>query len=340
LDNVTIGAQQDVRVPSVTAYMDFGSVFSDQKNIKSLEIDQLQATQEVLARLPRWLAGDATKGRSMKVQRVVFKSAKLDVKGATLPSFDARVFLADDGAITRATVEAGGGRFEAEILPKGAEADVTVHAKGLTLPMGPGIELTEAQAKGVVSGNQLRLNEMDLYLYGGQGKGQAVVTWGSGWSLEGDFELKRIELEAGMKALKIEIVSDGTLDAKGRYALQSNSLDALFDNPRIEANFNVQKGSLSGFDFVRALQSPSRDGTQGGKTKFDELTGSLSVNGSRYSYNNVRLTAGLLNASASGDLLPNKDVNGRAYVELKSSSNIVKGNFRITGNLKAIVLRP
>ena len=75
-------------------------------------------------------------------------------------------------------------------------------------------------------------------------------------------------------------------------------------------------------------------------TKFDELTGSLSVNGSRYSYNNVRLTAGLLNASASGDLLPNKDVNGRAYVELKSSSNIVKGNFRITGNLKAIVLRP
>ena len=83
-----------------------------------------------------------------------------------------------------------------------------------------------------------------------------------------------------------------------------------------------------------------RDGVQGGKTKFDELSGNLSVAGARYSYSNVRLDAGLLSASASGELLPNRDVNGRAYVELRSSSNLVKGNFRITGNLKAIVLKP
>jgi hypothetical protein len=48
----------------------------------------------------------------------------------------------------------------------------------------------------------------------------------------------------------------------------------------------------------------------------------------------------LLNASATGELLSNKDINGRAYVELRSTSNIVKGTFKITGNLKAIVLRP
>jgi hypothetical protein len=103
-----------------------------------------------------------------------------------------------------------------------------------------------------------------------------------------------------MKALKIEILSDGKLDAKGRYVLQSNALDTLFENPRVDATFTLQKGSLSGFDFVRALQSPSRDGVQGGKTKFDEVSGSLSVAGTRYSYSNVRLTAGLLSASASG----------------------------------------
>mgnify|MGYP003298367193 CR=1 FL=1 len=28
---------------------------------------------------------------------------------------------------------------------------------------------------------------------------------------------------------------------------------SLFDNPRVEATFNVQKGALSSFDFVRAL---------------------------------------------------------------------------------------
>ena len=45
-----------------------------------------------------------------------------------------------------------------------------------------------------------------------------------------------------MKALKIEILSDGKLDAKGRYALQGNALDTLFEDPRIEATFAVAKG--------------------------------------------------------------------------------------------------
>jgi hypothetical protein len=181
---------------------------------------------------------------------------------------------------------------------------------------------------------------MELYLYGGQAKGQAVVSWGSPWSLEGEFEFKRVELEAAMKALKIDIVSDGLLDAKGRYSLQASSLDTLFDNPRVESTFTVQKGSLSGFDFVRALQSPRRDGVQGGKTKFDELSGALTVAGARYTYSNARLTAGLLAASGACEILSNKDISGRAYVELRSTSNLVKNTFRITGSLKAIVLKP
>jgi len=181
---------------------------------------------------------------------------------------------------------------------------------------------------------------MDLYLYGGQAKGQAAFGWGSPWSLEGDFELKRIDLEAAMKALKIDISSEGVLDAKGRYALQGNALPTLFDNPRLEATFSVQKGALSSFDFVRALQAPVRDGIQGGKTKFDELAGTLSVAGARYTYSNARLRAGLLSASGACEVLPNREISGRAYVELRSSSNVVKNTFRITGSLKAIVLKP
>jgi hypothetical protein len=108
----------------------------------------------------------------------------------------------------------------------------------------------------------------------------------------------------------------------------------------VEATFNVQKGALSSFDFVRALQAPTRDGVQGGKTKFDDLSGTLSVGGGRYTYSNARLRAGLLAASGACEILPDREINGRAYVELRSSSNIVKNTFKITGTLKAIVLKP
>jgi len=337
LENVTVGQQQDMRVPSVTAYMDIASVFGGEKFIKSLELDQPQATQEVLGRLPGWLANTTS---AIKVRKIVLRSAKLEVKGAAVPAFNAQVFLAPDGTVTRAMLGTLDGHLDAELLIVGSGAEVSARVKNFSLPFGPPLEVTEGTVKGVLTGNQIRLSEMDLYLYGGQAKGQAAVSWGSPWSLEGDFELKRVDLEAGMKALKIDISSEGLLDAKGRYALQANSLPTLFDNPRVEATFNAQKGALSSFDFVRALQAPTRDGVQGGKTKFDELSGTLSVAGARYTYSNARLRAGLLSASGACEVLPSREINGRAYVELRSSSNVVKNTFRITGTLKAIVLKP
>ncbi|HTS52256.1 MAG TPA: hypothetical protein VMH26_03190 [Burkholderiales bacterium] len=340
LDNVTVGQQQDVRAHEVTAYMDIGSLFGGEKLVKSLDIEGLQATQDALVRLPGWLAEESAKAAKVNVRKIVLKGTKLEVKGATMPPFNARLFLAADGTVSRAMIETVDGHFDADILPNGPAAEISARLKNFSLPFGPELELTEGSVKGVVSGSQIRLTDVDLSLYGGQAKGQAVVGWGSPWSLEGEFEFKRLELEAAMRALKIDIVSDGLMYAKGRVAMQASSLVTLFDNPRIESTFTVQKGSLSGFDFVRALQSPRRDGVQGGKTKFDELSGALTVAGARYAYSNARLTAGLLAASGACEILPNKDITGRAYVELRSTSNLVKNTFRITGTLKAIVLKP
>jgi hypothetical protein len=143
-----------------------------------------------------------------------------------------------------------------------------------------------------------------------------------------------------MKALGVAIPSDGTLEAKGKYALQSAGLDTLFNAPRIEAVFMVRKGNLSGLDFVRALQSPTRDGVAGGKTRFEQMSGNLSVGGGRYQYNGVRVEAGALTASGQGEITPSSDVNGRAYVELRSSANTVRGNFRVTGSVKGMTLKP
>src|SRR4030095_6224263 len=233
---------------------------------------------------------------------------KLEVKGATVPVFNAQVFLAEDGSVTRAMIDTVDGHFDAEVLAAASGAEVNARVKNFSLPFGPRIEITEGTAKGVLSGSQIRLSEMDLYLYNGQAKGQAALSWGPSWTVEGDFDIKRIDLEAGMKAMKIDISSEGLLDAKGRYALQANSPATLFDAPRLEATFNVQKGALSSFDFVRALQAPTREGVRGGKKRCEDLPGSLSVAAGRYTYSNARLRAGLLAASGACEILPNREI--------------------------------
>jgi hypothetical protein len=339
LDNVTVGNAQDVRIGKVVAYMSFGSAFGEQKDIGKLVVEDVSAPHDALDRTPRWLSAEGKPVR-ISVERLLFKAVRLDLKGNALPSFDADLLLAPDRSVRAATIETSDGRFTAELTPREAGVDVTARGRNFTPPLGPAFELTDFTAKGQISGTRLRLTELEYALYGGQGKGSASVSWGGIWTVEGDFSVQRIELEPAMKALKVDIVSDGTLEAKGRYVLQSAALERLLDGARVDAVFMVRKGNLSGLDLVRALQSPSRDGTAGGKTKFEELSGSLSASGGRYLYNGVRLIAGALTATGQGEIDPNQDVNGRTYVELRSSANVIRGNFRVQGNLKGMVLRP
>jgi hypothetical protein len=113
----------------------------------------------------------------------------------------------------------------------------------------------------------------------------------------------------------------------------------LLDNPRIDATFTVRRGDLDGVDLVRALQA-GREGTTGGSTKFEELTGVLAIANQRYQYRNLQLSAGILNAVGNLDIAPNQDVSGRVFVELRSQANQLRNNLLITGSLRAVTLRP
>jgi hypothetical protein len=340
LDNVTVGNTQDVKIPSVVAYMSLGSVFGDRKEITKLQLDNMTAPQEALARIPGWLKSESGKGADLNIDRVVLKNAKLDVKGVPLPSFDADIGLGPDRSVKAATIETSDGRLTAEISPRERGIEIVVRGRNFQLPLGPGIELGDFSAKGVINGSEMKVSEFEYSLYGGHGTGSGTVSWAPAWSLDGQFEIQRVDLEPAMKAFSADIPSNGRLEAKGRASAQAASLDKLLQAPRIESAFVVRKGDLSGLDLVRVLQSPSRDGVAGGKTKFDEMSGNLIVANQRYQYTGMKLQAGALNAVGQGEINADAEVSGKVFVELRSSASAVKGTYRITGTVKGMTLRP
>jgi hypothetical protein len=339
MTGVTVGNAQDVRAQKVVAYMGIGGLFGGDKAISKLQVEGAEASQDALARMTKWVGVDGAPGK-VSVERVVLESAKVEAKGLNLPLFDADILLGPNRSVRAVTLETSGGHLTAEITPREQGVDLVARGRNFVLPAGPAFEFTDFTLRGSAAGSQLRITELEFALYNGQGKGTALVSWGAVWNVEGDFELQRVELEPAMKAVQAHIASDGLLESKGRYLLQSAALESLFDAPRMDAVFAVRKGNLSGLDLVRALQSPSRDGIAGGKTRFEELSGNLSTSGGRYQYNGVKMLAGALSANGQAEVTPSGEVNGRTYVELRSSANVVRGNFRITGSTKGMVLKP
>jgi len=131
----------------------------------------------------------------------------------------------------------------------------------------------------------------------------------------------------------------GLVSGKGRLTAQSGSVDTLLDKPSLNANFVVKKGAVDGVDLVRALQA-GRSGTQGGSTRFEQLSGELAVSNGRFTYREVELGAGILSALGNFDISSKQEVSGRVRVDLRSTAQRLNANLNISGTLKGVLLRP
>jgi uncharacterized protein involved in outer membrane biogenesis len=290
--------------------------------------------------LPKWLDA-AVADKTLEIGRVVMRAIKLESHTVKLPSFDADLQLSAEGAIQRAVLASNDGKLNVELTPHDNQVDIAFSAsKGWVPPVGPQIEFTDLTAKAVATRNQIRVEKFESLLYGGAAKGSALIVWGGPWSLDGDVETQRIGLQGLMEVFTRDAKSTGQLEAKLRYSMASQSLATLFDSPKVDGSFDIKKGDLDGVDLVRALQSGGRGVTQGGATRFEEISGTLALNNGRYQYRNMRLGSGLLSAAGTFDVSPSKDVSGRISVELRSQAAQIKGNYIVDGELKAIALKP
>jgi uncharacterized protein involved in outer membrane biogenesis len=244
------------------------------------------------------------------------------------------------GDLISAQVATNDDHLRVEFAPSESNIAVSVRGRTFTMPVGPAMEVMDIQGNGVLSQGELRINSLEYFLYGGQGTASMTLRWQGGWTLESNFDFKRVGLEAAMRALKIQMVSDGTLDSTGIIRMQAAKFESLFERPQIDATFLAHRGNLAGFDIPRALQQRFREGVQGGKTLFEELSGSLSSRDGRYQYRAMKLSAGVLKAGGQVDISPEGNVSGRIAAELRASAGTVRGNFNVSGNDQATILKP
>jgi len=340
LHDIRIGTTQDVKIDKVSMSPEFGTMFGDVKIIRQIEVESATVAEEVLPRLPKWLEA-AVADQNLQISRIVVKSIKLESRTVKMPPFDADLQLSPEGAIQKAVLSSADGKLNVELVPHDNQIDIALSAaKGWVPPFGPQIEFTDLTVKAVAAHNQIKVEKFESLLYGGAAKGSAVIVWGGPWSVDGDLVTERIGLLDLMALFTRDAKSTGQLESRLRYSMSSQGLATLFDSPKVDGSFDIKKGDLDGVDLVRALQSGGRGITQGGATRFEEISGILALANGRYQYRNMKLSSGLLSANGAFDVSANKDVSGRISIELRSQAAHIRGNFVLDGDLKAVVLRP
>ncbi len=338
LGGVNIGTTQDVNLNEVLVTPELGSLLGDELVLTSVRADGGTVVREALTRMPAWLDASMADQR-IRIRKLSLHGVKLDMRTFDLPALNADLRFGRDGAVVSASVETADGRLSVDIDNGGGVAEVAIRASKWTAPIGAPFELSDFTGQGTIAGSTLNVSNWQATAYGGQATGSAAISWMPRWNLTSQFEFVRVETEDMLAAFSDTAKVSGSASGRASFSAQAGSIDGLLDRPSVQASFAVKRGAVDGVDLVRALQA-GRAGTQGGSTRFEELTGEVSVANGRFNYRNVELAAGILSAQSNFDISSNQDLSGRVSVALRSPAQRLNADLNVSGNLEGATLRP
>jgi cytoskeletal protein CcmA (bactofilin family) len=319
-ENVVIG--EGVKIAQVRAVPELGALFGEQKVFSRIELEKVVLPQEALGGA---LFG-ALQGAQFFARRVVASEVRLEGPVA-LPQLNADAAIGSDGRLAEAKLS--GERLRGLITPRGDGVMFELTVESFALPFLNKLELTEFGAKGTANRQGMTVTEFDGRVFDGTMAGNARIQWGPTWSVSGD--VRGGGMNAGVFAASL--VSEGRFEGKGHFVMAGKEPARLYETARLDGNFTVARGTLSSFDLSRALQTTSAQAS--GRTQFTELTGQVALASGTLALRDLRLTAGLLNATGSLDIEPAGSISGRINAELRN----LRGTYYIGGKLTEPQLR-
>ena len=320
LSNVSVG--DALKVKEVVAVPELTALFGDRKAFSRVELGGAVLQQSALASA---VFGAMTQGR-LQIARVVARDLQLEGPVA-LPAMDVDASVGAGGRIF--SIKLAGQNVNGLLTPRDKDVSVEINIGTFALPILPKISIAEFSMKGTADRDGIDIASFDGRLYDGTIVGKGRLQWGGEWRAQGEIEGRTMNAAV----FSPQMVSEGRFDGKGRFSMAGAEPAKLGDTARLEGQFTVSKGSLGSFDLSRALQSTSAQAS--GSTPFTELQGSMQFANGALAFRDLRMGAGLLNATGTLDIDAKGGLSGRVNAELRN----LRGTFFIGGSLADPQLR-
>lgn len=348
VDGITVGKTADIQIGRVTVTPDLWSLLAPTKVIKSIEVERLILTEKAIEKIPAWTQPEGARPTApgeppaLRVERVRLGEAVVKLAKASFGPFDARLDLSGAGELEQASILTRDGKLRAEVRPEKANYRIDAVARSWTPPAGPPILFDELTVKGVATPKDAVFEQVRARLYGGTISGRTTVAWHKGVQIRGSAEVSQVELKQLVPLLAPDVHVSGKLSAKPVFSAAAREANQLVSALRLETPFNVQDGVLYGVDIGKAATSVlSKDGTKGGETRFDQLSGHLVLERGTYRFTNLNVASGVLAASGNVTISPKQELAGRIDANVKAGS-VTAANvpLNVSGTVRSPVLLP
>jgi hypothetical protein len=324
MSDVSIGEGKQIQMQQARLNFGLSALFSSNKPITGVELDGLQVNGAALQQISVWLQKIAA-DTQYPIERIDLSQGKLEADGMQLSGIGGELNFSQTGKFAKAKLHAESNKYDVDInaTPEN-KIQVLITVRGSALPLLPNWVFDELSAKGELTGDELVITEIDGRIMGGMLLGDARIGWSSGWRANGSLEAKIIGTQNMSRVLS------GDMEGKARFQMQSTSLSKLTETAILDGAFLVKKGIINGFDIVETARLRSKEDLPGGRTHFDELTGNLSVANGVYNFQQLKMNAGVLNATGTLEI-SKQQLSGKITADLTKFAGIGTVALQIDG---------
>jgi len=344
---ITVGASEEIKVGKVTVTPDLWTLFDSTWVIKSIEIDGLMLTRAALRKIPTWVPVGSkgekrTQPSSIWLESIVLDDAVIELEDAAFGPFDARLSFSWVGSLESVSLATRDGAFTAVVRPQQSSYLIEASANRWILPVGPPIHFDELTVKGIATAKGASFSDMSARLYGGIVNGRVVLGWQKGVQLKGSAVVTQVEIASLLKALGRPQILSGRLNARPVFSGSAADSGKLLETVRMDAPIDVQNGVLRGVDLGKAASSLlDRDAGKGGETRFDHLSGHLSLRDGTRRLTQLSVASGSLEADGYVTISPGDELSGRIKTSVKAGSiAAVAVPLNVSGTLDSPLLYP
>ena len=315
-----------------------GSLFSGPLQLEQVRIASASVPLQALERIPVALASPARAGYG--ASRLLVDSLQLGLPaGLALPASGAQVDWSTSGTVEAARVRALDGSVNFELTAAGGGFGLQVTASRWQARPNSPLLFQSLQLSGRVGDRSLDDGRFTAELAGGSLKGtlRATPSASAGVEVSGTAQIANVDAAAVVSMLSPAASAAGTTDANVRFELAGKRLVDLPSAARASASFVVRQGWVGGIDLVLLIRDPA---ARGGRTVFDELSGTFSTSAEGQSLRQLKLVSGPLGATGTLDIAGDGRLSGRIASELQAASGTLRSSSTLSGSLREIVATP
>lgn len=339
LQNVSVGGNDELRADKIALTFGVASLFAQAKKISIIEIENLTFSAKSFSETLPWLQAVGSLA-NYPVTRLVLQHVHVSEAGLDVPVMQGSIDFNRRGNLVKAVLSSADGKLSAELRPQQSYWQISLSVRDSALPLLPQINFNELNMNGTVDGLAASFKEIDGYLYGGRMTGSVRLAWQNGWQMQGQLNVKNMDLQNMLPQFGIV----GKLDGDTKLTMRGEALSLLTKAPRLDGKFVVKNGLINKIDMVELAMTPGRQETSGGRTHFDELGGTLLADTDGQHLRQIRISAGVMSARGYLDVAPGKQpsdkkLTGRMDVDLKMRAEMGSVPLLVTGTVAEPVLR-